>query len=336
MGLEEQKECIDPKYQRDRGVDTYYPQGTLCFKDPSAESCPDFGSSGSGIVRAWAKRTDKKSFSIDKSTYSTGLTTYSEVTQYQYSFVGPLSMQKGCDRAFHMHNIRKSRAREKKPPNNGVGFETNNLSYRGENPLVATDARCFMPWIAAQYNMKLEKDYSDRASCKTGRGDKTDIDKEECFANYFGKPVKCDFSLCEDINGECTPDKVWSECRVLTKEGIAFNVNECLVKVTIQGTTTEAHVRATCFNNCKGVNPNAITAAGVALVALSGISSTAGLGPGALGIGGAILAGREVMNSMNRCGEGCCRMNNRCCQLVPRRGMLVCPRNPRGCRACSS
>ena len=36
MGLEEQKECIDPKYQRDKGVDTYYPQGTLCFKDPSA------------------------------------------------------------------------------------------------------------------------------------------------------------------------------------------------------------------------------------------------------------------------------------------------------------
>ena len=146
MGLEEQKECIDPKYQRDKGIDTYYPQGTLCFKDPSAgiivfnavlwrtrhswfsrcqwscfelynlsikrrqhpplitnpcftlytfsESCPDFGSSGSGIVRAWAKRNDKKSFTVDKSTYSSGLTTYSQVTQYQYSFVGPLSMQK--------------------------------------------------------------------------------------------------------------------------------------------------------------------------------------------------------------------------------------------------
>ena len=36
MGLEEQKECIDPKYQRDKGVDTYYPQATVCFKDPSA------------------------------------------------------------------------------------------------------------------------------------------------------------------------------------------------------------------------------------------------------------------------------------------------------------
>ena len=84
MGLEEQKECIDPKYQRDKGVDTYYPQATVCFKDPSAgilyftddifltfpftESCPDFGSSGSGIVRAWAKRNDKKGYTIDQST----------------------------------------------------------------------------------------------------------------------------------------------------------------------------------------------------------------------------------------------------------------------------
>merc|ERR1711983_708165 len=130
-------------------------------------------------------------------------------------------------------------------------------------------------------------------------------------------------------------------CRVLAKEGIAFNVNECLISLTGKeredlGLPADANYRATCFNNCKGVNPNAITAAGVALVALSGISSTAGLGPGAVGIGGAVLAGREVMNSMNRCGEGCCRMNNRCCRLVPRRGMMVCPRNPRGCKACTS
>lgn len=48
----------------------------------------------------------------------------------------------------------------------------------------------------------------------------------------------------------------------------------------------------------EGVNPNAITAAGVALVALSGISSTAGLGPGALGIGGAVLAGVKKTKKM--------------------------------------
>ena len=42
MGLEEQKKCIDPKYQRDLNKDlslpesTFYPKGTICFKDPSA------------------------------------------------------------------------------------------------------------------------------------------------------------------------------------------------------------------------------------------------------------------------------------------------------------
>ena len=42
MGLEEQNECIDPKYQQDENKkldlpdSTFYPKGTICFKDPSA------------------------------------------------------------------------------------------------------------------------------------------------------------------------------------------------------------------------------------------------------------------------------------------------------------
>ena len=118
----------------------------------------------------------------------------------------------------------------------------------------------------------------------------------------MGEPRKCNFSLCEDSTKECNDDdnKVWDTCRVLTKEGIAFNVNECLVqieeneaeKLGLPDVKGPANYRATCFNNCKGVNPNAITAAGVALVALSGVGSTAGLGPGAVGIGGAVLAGK--------------------------------------------
>ena len=120
-------------------------------------------------------------------------------------------------------------------------------------------------------------------------------------------PKQCDFSLCEDITKPCDGDKnkKWDSCRVLAKEGIAFNVNECLVQLDKDEAKelglppVKANYRATCFNNCKGVNPNAITAAGVALVALSGIGSTAGLGPGAVGIGGAVLAGkhREKLSS---------------------------------------
>ena len=39
MGLEEMDKCIDPQYQRDWMPDkasTYYPKGTICFKDPSS------------------------------------------------------------------------------------------------------------------------------------------------------------------------------------------------------------------------------------------------------------------------------------------------------------
>ena len=43
MGLEEQDKCIDPKYQRDINnkllnlpSSTFYPKGTICYKDPSA------------------------------------------------------------------------------------------------------------------------------------------------------------------------------------------------------------------------------------------------------------------------------------------------------------
>ena len=39
MGLEEQDKCIDPEYQRKLNMDlssTFYPKGTICYKDPSA------------------------------------------------------------------------------------------------------------------------------------------------------------------------------------------------------------------------------------------------------------------------------------------------------------
>ena len=193
-------------------------------KIPFPGSCPEFGSSGSGVVRAWAKREDKRSFSIDglDLTYPyydynynynyyydyyygkrQGHEDYEDKRnhnevfpiEYQYSFVGPLSMQKGCDNAFHMYT-KAIDSNRNKPPNNGIDYEANKLSYRGihdflkyniksqyfsgENPLVFTDARCFMPWIASQYNMKLEKDYEERVNCKKGAGKRSNINQKRC------------------------------------------------------------------------------------------------------------------------------------------------------------
>ena len=107
-------------------------------------SCPEFGSSGSGVVREWAKRYDLKGLSVDASFLEYGddyellspisdlLKVYS-VDQYQYSFVGPLSMQKGCDKAFHIYGSRKNFNKKDTTalPNNGYSYDTINLSYRG-------------------------------------------------------------------------------------------------------------------------------------------------------------------------------------------------------------
>ena len=53
------------------------------------------------------------------------------VDQYQYSFVGPLSMQKGCDKAIHMWNQETSIRPNQVLPNLGVSFDNTNLGYRG-------------------------------------------------------------------------------------------------------------------------------------------------------------------------------------------------------------
>ena len=95
-------------------------------------SCPEFGSSGSGVVREWAKRYDVKGLSVDAVDVVPPVD--QSVDQYQYSFVGPLSMQKGCDKAFHIFGIRKNINNKDTtvPPNGGFSFETINLSYRGK------------------------------------------------------------------------------------------------------------------------------------------------------------------------------------------------------------
>ena len=224
-GLERQTKCQDPAYQRDPSntnmydgainaldannepifdidkdeimpVNTYYPRGTVCYNDesggkkschqlyiktPISGSCPEFGVSGSGIVREWKKRPETGP-AIDFSTSD---------PQYQHSFVGPLSMSKGCDLTFDYSQY-KGRDRYTDVPEfiyrgkvyyvRITNFDKHKiLIQQGLNPMVATDAICFMPWIAAEYGLRLAEDYQVRPSCFTGVGDKKDINKEVCW-----------------------------------------------------------------------------------------------------------------------------------------------------------
>ena len=110
--LEKMSECADGKSQREYfNVNTFYPSATVCYLDPSEgkttlwgrcisnyflASCPDFGGSGSAIVREC--RPYEEGYNFDQLSEDPHNPNSPFIdTRYQYSFVGPLSMSKGCD-----------------------------------------------------------------------------------------------------------------------------------------------------------------------------------------------------------------------------------------------
>ena len=145
----------------------------------------DFGSSGSGVVRQWRQYDTVQQ--IDG--------TFTPV--YQYSFAGPLTMSKGCDEAIEL-------SREETLLRDYI--------YRGSNPVVVTDATCYMNWIAEQYHLRVEDDYESKASCSQSTGDKEDINQEECST----------------ANGDsCDWQPGYETCRLYAEEGVAKNVVQC-------------------------------------------------------------------------------------------------------------
>ena len=74
----EKTECKDPEWMK---TDTFYPEGTECYRDPSQSSCFLFGNSGSGVLRKITKDGEER-----------------------YAFTGPLSMTKSCDSVYIFDN----------------------------------------------------------------------------------------------------------------------------------------------------------------------------------------------------------------------------------------
>ena len=107
-----------------------------------------------------------------------------------------------------------------------------------------------------------------------------DVESFRTSAKVGNTHLECDFDALED--GE-----LFDQCRLYAEEGIAKNVYQCKVK--------NYGFRATCANNCRGVDPNSIIGGGVAAVALTGIAGQSLLAP-ALGAAG--LAGDEVISQM--------------------------------------
>ena len=116
--MEQMAKCEDPAWMKIPSPGTFYPAGVVCARDPSGASCLQFGNSGSGLMRAYIGQSGGP---------------------YWYSWVGSLSMYKGCDQAATGYTLGAS------------AFN----SPRGDNPGIFTQASCHLSWIAEQYGMTL-------------------------------------------------------------------------------------------------------------------------------------------------------------------------------------
>ena len=273
--LYERVPCSDPAWMKSN---TYYPFGTLCFADAALASALNFGVSGSGIMRPF-------------------LASDGQQPAVRYSWAGPLSLSKGNDYT--------------------VRFPRQNLNFiqgRSSNPSVFTDGRCYMGWIAAQYNLNLPAGYT--TPCSESAGSKTDTDSQNCRARTLNV-ANAPFLQTSTCSTTCTL--------------FAFNPGEkpATYQNFFKCTNTEG-ATAVCANNCPGVDPNAVVVGGeAALFAVAAAAGAANPVTAALGAGSllAMLGAGSFAMRRSGCPPPLCRavLSQTCCTPIVVNGRRVCP-----------
>ena len=181
--MELMDECRDPDWMEITNS-TFYPQGVICARDPSASSCLQFGNSGSGLLLPFAGWLGGPQ---------------------RFSWVGSLSMYKGCDQAIATTVDISGTIRE---------------AMAGENPGIFTQATCYLPWIANEYGMELSsnlKKLAGKCSPAKGRMDEPRLDLT-CKTSLGSR---CDFTQDYQIQIPTLDPIVikMDECRLIGVEG---------------------------------------------------------------------------------------------------------------------
>ena len=292
----EEVDCGDPSWM---GSNSYYPPGTVCYRDPSLASCSIFGNSGSSVVRK-IKTTDR------------------------YSWIGPLSMSKGkyqnimnmniifviftgCDIAWNLGN---------------------SFTYAAENPSVFTDGYCYLDWIARQYGKSPPKSYIKPERCKVSKGDINDLDKDDCKASgvFSTNITKCNWGQRDEMG------KPWDKCRLVAEEGFAYNVYHCKDPygevVTCANNCRGVDPNAIVIGGTAVLAATATAPTGLAVIAL-GLGGVGLVGAGAMANGmcpPTMCRVRTQFHHLNKLATySSLQVRGRCCMFQNVRGMLRCP-----------
>jgi hypothetical protein len=202
--------------------------------------------------------------------------------------------------------------------------------YGSKNPGVVTDARCYMGWIASQYDMDLPAGYTVPASCRQSSGSREDIQQQQCRIHTGYDLERPKFMPCPGVqvdqttqNPNCTDvANFHTDCSKQAITGCHYSITKHITHGFCDFTHTETNdkgnrtiwtecrlaatkgysynvyqcydrrgKKGTCANNCRGVDPNAIIIGGTAVLAASAIGFTAVQTMGVVGAAGVGVAG---------------------------------------------
>ena len=164
-------------------------------------------------------------------------------------------MTKGCDQTWI--------------DSDGIGNTPNTgITFSSSNAAVFTDLRCYLPWVAQQYGMRMPSSFVRPGSCDRSVGDQTDLEQRQCRGQ-------------EALVGRAKSSLTWD-----------FRINQP-DKISTYGylCANSRGVLLNCAANCRGVDPNAMAAAGIAVLAAASIGAIGYLAAGTgLAAGGVSVA----------------------------------------------
>ena len=172
--------CVDPEKEFFFGApfknptNSYYPPGTICATEIEGNFCPTSGESGSPLM---VKNEQRRFVATGINSFIKGCSSFWFAEGSLSSFFPFL-----CEDSLFNDITR-------------YAF----LNQFSENPTVYTRLSCYLPWVAAQYDMEFSPEGETHPDCHDGHGDITEVTAEVCRTTPSGD----NWDTREGIEAEC-------------------------------------------------------------------------------------------------------------------------------------
>lgn len=143
-------------------TNTFYPAGTVCAREVTSRSCFSTGDSGSPLLVSM------------------------KGSQSRFYTEGILSFTKGCDFLILQTDVLTVSEFDFGSKPKWI------LNQVTENPSVYTKLSCYLPWIAAMYNMDYETSQVVDPECYQAQGVQVDQNQKECITKYSDLTAQID------------------------------------------------------------------------------------------------------------------------------------------------